>query len=120
MLRLLFVAAAAAMASAASAQNVTVRLSEWKIDLTRDTVRAGVITLQVNNTGQMTHGLHVRGEGVDKGTRDIPARQAESLTLTLKPGTYELFCPMSEGSHKQAGMTRKLVVSPVDKAPPSP
>ncbi len=83
--------------------------------MTSDTVRAGTVTFHVNNTGQVTHGLYVRGEGVDKGTRDIQARQAESLTLTLKPGTYEVFCPMSEGSHRQAGMTRKLVVSSADK-----
>jgi plastocyanin len=74
--------------------------------------------LQVSNIGVMTHGLHVRGEGVDKGTRDIPARQAETLTLTLKPGTYELFCPMSEGSHKEAGMTRKIVVTQGSGSPP--
>ncbi|HJU73676.1 MAG TPA: cupredoxin domain-containing protein [Gemmatimonadaceae bacterium] len=118
MSRLLIVAACAVCSSVVGAQNVTVRLSEWKVQMSSDTVPAGTVTLQVNNTGMMTHGLHVRGEGVDKGTRDIAARQAETLTLTLKPGTYEVFCPMSEGSHKQAGMTRKLVVTPADKAPP--
>lgn len=111
MTRVLIVVALAAVASAANAQNVTVRLSEWKVQSSADTVRAGSVTLQVSNIGVMTHGLHVRGDGVDKGTRDIPARQAQTLTLTLKPGTYELFCPMSEGSHKEAGMTRKIVVT---------
>lgn len=115
MRRILALAALAWISSAAGAQNVTVRLSEWKITLSTDTVRAGKVTFDVNNTGQMTHGFQVVGEGVDKGTRDIPARQAQSLTLTLTAGTYEVFCPMSEGSHKQAGMARKLVVLPGDK-----
>ena len=121
MLRYLIVAAVvvAARSGVANAQNVTVRLSEWKVTLSSDTVRAGAVTFQVNNTGQMTHGFYVVGEGVDKGTRDIPARQAETLTLTLKPGTYEVFCPMSEGSHKQAGMTRKLVVTAAEKPGPA-
>jgi plastocyanin len=115
MTRILIAAAAlVACSSIARAQAVTVTLSEWKIQTTRDTVRAGSVTFEVKNTGTMTHGLYVKGEGVDKGTRDIPAREAASLTVTLKPGTYELFCPMSELSHKGAGMTRKLVVKAAD------
>jgi plastocyanin len=120
MTRLLIVAALAATTSVAAAQDVSVTLSEWKVQLSRDTVRAGAVTFQVNNTGQMTHGFHVRGDGVDKGTREIPVRQGQSLTVTLKPGTYEVFCPMSEESHKQAGMARKLVVTPADKPAPPP
>lgn len=120
MVRFLIVAALATTASVASAQSVTVTLSEWKIGLTRDTVQAGTVTFEVNNTGQMTHAFYVKGNGIDKGTREIPARQAGSLTLTLKPGTYEVFCPMSEESHKQAGMSRKLVVAAADKPAPAP
>ena len=120
MARFLIVATFAVTSSVAGAQGVTVTLSEWKIGLSRDTVQAGAVTFEVKNTGQMTHGFTVRGDGVDKGTREIPARQAGSLTVTLKPGAYEVFCPMSEESHKQAGMARKLVVTPADKpaAPP--
>lgn len=120
MTRLLIVATLAVTSSVATAQSVNVTLSEWKIALSRDTVQAGAVTFEVKNTGQMNHGFYVRGDGVDKGTREIAARQAQSLTVTLKPGTYEVFCPMSEESHKQAGMTRKLVVTPADKpaAPP--
>lgn len=115
MTRLLFIAMFAAAASVMNAQSVRVTLSEWKIQLSSDTVQAGAVTFQVNNTGQITHGFHVLGSGIDKGTREVPARQGATLTLTLKPGTYELFCPMSEGSHKQAGMSRKLVVTAADK-----
>jgi plastocyanin len=104
-------AASASMASAqAAAQAVTVTLSEWAVVSTRDTVQAGPVTFRVSNTGTMSHSLYVIGEGVDKGTRDIPAKQTASLTVTLKPGTYELFCPMSEESHKNAGMKKTLVV----------
>lgn len=115
MTRMFFVVAAlAASTSAASAQTVSVTLSEWKVRLTRDTVRAGPVTFQVNNAGAMNHAFHVLGDSVDRGTREIPARQTASLTVTLKPGTYELFCPMSEDSHKMAGMARKLVVTPAE------
>jgi plastocyanin len=117
-----FVATAAAAAAAptvANAQSVNVTLSEWKVQMSLDTVQAGTVRFQVTNRGNMAHSFHVEGEGVDKGTRDIPARQSDALTLTLKPGTYDVYCSMSEGSHKQAGMAKKLVVLAAAK-PTSP
>jgi plastocyanin len=115
MTRILIVAAFAASSSVATAQAVTVTLSEWKVGLARDTVQAGSVTFKVKNSGTMTHGFYVRGDGVDKGSREIPAGQEASLTVTVKPGTYEVFCPMSDLSHKAAGMSRKLVVTPGDR-----
>jgi plastocyanin len=122
MIRILIVVALVASSSAARAQAVAVTLTEWKIELARDTVRAGPVTFRVNNAGTMTHGFYIRGDGVDQGTRDIPAREAASLTVTLKRGTYEVFCPMSDLSHKAAGMSRKLVVTAADStlAPKKP
>ncbi len=115
MIRILIVVVAfAATSSVAIAQGIAVTLSEWKVGMASDTVRAGSVTFSVKNTGSMTHAFSVKGEGVDKGTREIPANQSATLTLTLKPGTYEVFCPMSEESHKMAGMARKLVVTPGD------
>jgi plastocyanin len=110
MTRLIAFAALAALSSVASAQAVTVTLTEWSVKLSRDTVKAGPVTFRVTNNGVMNHAFHVNGEGVDKGTREAPAKQSTSLTVTLKPGTYEVFCPMSDESHKKAGMTRKLIV----------
>jgi plastocyanin len=115
----LVAASLVAASSAASAQSVAVTLSEWKVGLDRDTVRAGPVTFKVKNAGTMTHGFYVRGDGVDKGSREIPAGQEAPLTVTLKPGTYEVFCPMSDLSHKMAGMTRTLVVTAAG-APPVP
>ncbi|MBL0173287.1 MAG: cupredoxin domain-containing protein [Gemmatimonadaceae bacterium] len=114
MLRTLFVAALIASASAAGAQPVAVTLTEFKIGMTRDTVKAGPVTFRVKNSGVMAHAFYVIGDKIDKGTPDIPAGQEASLTLTLKAGTYEVFCPMSDNSHKLGGMTRKLVVTPGD------
>src|ERR1044071_5570680 len=103
--------AVAAFSSAAAAQSIPVRLSEWKLRLSRDTVAAGTVTFQVSNSGSVTHGFHVKGDGVDKATQPIPPGQSASLTVTLKAGTYEVYCPMSEQSHKQAGMVAKLTVT---------
>jgi uncharacterized cupredoxin-like copper-binding protein len=115
--RILFVAAFAVTSSVASAQAVPVTLSEWKVELGRDTVKAGAVTFRIKNTGTMTHGFYVTGPGVDKGAKDIPAGQEAPFTLTLKPGTYEVYCPLADLTHKAAGMTHKLTVIPGDAAP---
>ena len=81
--RILIAAALAGSASLASAQAVNVTLSEWKVGLDRDTVPAGSLTFRVKNSGTMTHGFYVRGEGVAKGSKEIPAGQETALTVTL-------------------------------------
>jgi plastocyanin len=112
--RLLIVAAIAATASAAKAQAVTVTLSEFKLGMSRDTVKAGAVTFNVANNGTMNHGFFVRGMGIAKGTKEIPKGESTNLTVTLKPGTYDVYCPLSDNSHRLAGMLHKLVVLPGD------
>ena len=113
MTRIFIAAALAASAAVATTQSVAVpvTLSEWKVELGRDTVPAGPVIFRLSNKGTITHGFYVRGEGVAKGARELPAGESGSLTLTLKPGTYEVYCPMSDNSHKLAGMVKKLVVT---------
>jgi plastocyanin len=113
MTRLFIAAALAAFSAVAANQSVAVpvTLSEWKVELARDTVPAGPVTFRLSNKGTITHGFFVRGEGVAKGSLDIPAGESASLTVSLKPGTYEVYCPMSDNSHKAAGMARKLIVT---------
>ena len=95
-----------------------VTLTEWKVEMAKDTMPAGRFTFQVKNAGSMSHGFRVKSDSVDQGSRDLGKGESASLTVTLKPGTYELYCPMSENSHKIAGMTRKLVIVPA--APKTP
>jgi plastocyanin len=119
MSRLLIVAAVfAAFSSVGSAQSVSVTLSEWKVQLARDTVSAGPVSFRVKNAGSMTHGFQILGPGVDKGSQPIAVGQSASLTVTLKPGTYEIYCPMSEESHKKVGMVTKLTVIGGETAAP--
>jgi uncharacterized cupredoxin-like copper-binding protein len=115
MTRLLLAAGlAAALSSAAAAQSIPVTLSEWKIEMGRDTVKAGSVTFRVKNAGTIVHGLHIDGQNMNKETPQIPANQSASLTVTLKPGTYDMYCPMSDETHKKSGMAHKLVVIPAD------
>lgn len=100
----------AVLSSVAGAQSVPVTISEWKIEMARDTLRAGTVTFRVKNDGTMNHSLYVEGQGVKKETPQIAVNQTMSLTVTLVPGTYEVYCPMADLSHKKAGMSRKLIV----------
>ena len=109
---LILTASFIALASTASAQTteLAVTLKEWKVELSRDTLSAGRVTFRVTNAGTMTHGFYVSGPGVEQGAPDIQPRESATLTVTLKPGTYEVYCPMSDMSHRAAGMTIKLTV----------
>ena len=40
----------------------------------------------------MPHNLVVQGAGVDEATSDLAPGTSESLTVELKPGTYDFFC----------------------------
>lgn len=108
--------AVAISSSAAGAQSVPVTLSEWKVQIARDTVRAGSVTFRVKNDGNVVHAFQIEGQGLDKGTPQIAAGQSSSLTVTLKPGTYDVYCPMAENTHKMAGMAKKLTVIAAEAA----
>jgi plastocyanin len=112
MKRILIVAALLVSASVVHAQAVNVTLSEWKLELSRDTVKAGPVTFKLKNAGTMNHAFYVRGVGFAKGSKEVPVGQEAPLTLTLKPGTYDVYCPLADLSHKMAGMSKKLVVIP--------
>jgi len=119
MKRIVIAAALLAVSSTAKAQAVNVTLSEWKIELSRDTVAAGPVTFKIKNAGSMNHAFYVRGEGFAKGSKEVPAGQEAPLTLTLKAGTYEVYCPLADLSHKMAGMSKKIVVKEGAAAAPA-
>ena len=118
MKRMFLIAALAAAPAVADAQPVAVTLTEFKIAMTKDTVSAGPVTFRIKNAGTITHAVFVMNDTFEKGSVEIPAGQEASLTVTLKAGTYEVFCPVSDESHKKAGMMHKLVVTAAKPAPP--
>ncbi len=105
---------AAAQAAPSSAQTIATTLTEWKVGLAHDTVKAGSVTFKVKNTGTITHALFVRGGKVAKGSKEVAAGEEATFTVALVAGTYEVYCPMSDLSHKMAGMTKQFVVLPGD------
>jgi plastocyanin len=108
---------------------VSAKLSEWAIELSEATVPTGTVTFTVTNGGSIPHAFEVEGHGTEKQTSLIQPGASATLTLTLAPGTYEIYCPVGQDSHKKLGMDTRLTVAgadaragasdAVDSAPPA-
>ncbi|HEX4562517.1 MAG TPA: cupredoxin domain-containing protein [Gemmatimonadales bacterium] len=92
------------------ASTVTVKLSEWKVELSRTAIGPGPVTFIAKNTGTIPHQFEVEGKGLEKETAQIAPGDSAVLTLDLKAGDYEVYCPIGEGSHEKLGMKAKLHV----------
>jgi plastocyanin len=90
---------------------VTATLSEWTIRLSDATVPTGPVAFTVTNGGSIPHAFEVEGHGIERETPLIQPGASATLTLTLAPGTYEIYCPVGEDSHKKLGMETYLKVA---------
>ena len=90
---------------------VRVTLSEWKVALSQPSISAGTVTFTVENAGNIPHALEIEGQGLEQETVVIQPGASATLTLTLKPGTYEVYCPVGNDSHKKLGMDTRLKVT---------
>jgi uncharacterized cupredoxin-like copper-binding protein len=95
-----------AQAPTPQASTVDVTETEFKIALASTELKAGKITFDVTNDGAIPHDLAI--VGVEQQTKLIPSKGSAKLAVTLKPGTYELYCTVP--GHKQAGMDLKVTV----------
>jgi uncharacterized cupredoxin-like copper-binding protein len=87
---------------------LTVGETEYKLNPSNPTAKAGAVTVTAKNDGTITHNLEVQGNGVEKKTADLQPGSSGSLKLNLKPGTYQIYCAIP--GHKQLGMKGNLVV----------
>jgi uncharacterized cupredoxin-like copper-binding protein len=86
---------------------VPVTETEFKIAATSTDLKAGEITFDAKNDGKIPHDLAIKGTA-DK-TELIPAGGTAELKVTLKAGTYELYCTVP--GHEAAGMKLSITVS---------
>ena len=75
------------------------------------TAKAGGVKLMMRNPSSsgVQHGVAVEGKGVDQDGPVVAPGKTSSVTVTLKPGKYEFYCPFD--AHKQKGMKGTLTVS---------
>ena len=102
-------------ASSSSNSGQTIKLDADKsgaLKFTTDKLRAdaGQVTIQMTNPSDTPHSIAIEGNGVDKDSpqTSVAGGQTAKVTATLKPGTYEFYCPVD--GHKDAGMKGTLTV----------
>ena len=72
------------------------------------TTTAGQVEIDFSNDSQLPHAVEIEGNGVEETTETVTGQAAPPLTVDLKPGTYEIYCPV--GDHRAAGMEATLTV----------
>jgi uncharacterized cupredoxin-like copper-binding protein len=80
-------------------------------DKTSATAKPGKVTFVMKNPSSsgVQHGIAVEGNGVDKDGPIVSPGKSSTLTVNLKAGKYEFYCPFD--SHKAMGMKGTLTVS---------
>ncbi|HKG02483.1 MAG TPA: plastocyanin/azurin family copper-binding protein [Conexibacter sp.] len=75
------------------------------------TAQAGSVTVTLDNPSgnQLPHAIEIEGNGVEEETDTIQPGGRDSVTVDLRPGRYEFYCPV--GNHRQQGMEGTLTVS---------
>ena len=102
---ILVAALAAALAGAALAgvvahkgatvKTINVTEKEFHITLSSRKGAVGSVRFAIKNTGKHSHALAISGPGVKlKKTALIKPGKKATLTVTLKAGTYALWCPV--------------------------
>jgi plastocyanin len=84
--------------------------NEYTVVPSHNPVGAGTIEFNVNNFGQDDHDLTITDGTSQFGQVFVAAGTSASLTATLPPGTYKLYCSLLNGLHDGYGMHANLSV----------
>lgn len=93
-----------------SPETLGVQSSEFHLVLSRPSVKAGVVEIELQNVGEDPHDLRVRRVG-GTHTFSIPLTgpgKRRSIAIRVRPGSYRLWCSVAD--HRQLGMQTLLRV----------
>ena len=85
---------------------------EFHYILSRASVPAGELTVELSNRGEDDHNLNILREGSDQPPIQLPDTspgQRRTQTFTVAPGTYRLWCSLPQ--HEALGMQTTLTVA---------
>ncbi len=91
-------------------ESVPVSETEYAIDPQNPTVKAGTVSFDVSNDGQVVHNLEVEGPNGDQDLdQDLQPGDSGTLEVDLsEPGSYRWYCPID--SHADQGMEGEITV----------
>lgn len=72
------------------------------------TAKAGEVTLVMPNPSSIPHAIGIRADGEEKSGETVDKGGTSEVSMELKPGEYEFFCPVP--GHEPAGMKGTLTV----------
>ena len=104
-------AALAGVVAHATATVKTINVTEKEFHITLSTRKAAVgpVRFVIKNTGKVGHRLAISGPGLKtKRTALIKPGKSATLAVTLKSGTYALWCPVP--GHAAQGMKTSITV----------
>jgi uncharacterized cupredoxin-like copper-binding protein len=93
----------------ANVKTIKVTEKEFHITLSSRTGAVGPVRFVIKNAGKYTHGLAISGLGVKlKKSALVKPGKTATLAVTLKSGTYALWCPVP--GHAAKGMKTSITV----------
>jgi uncharacterized cupredoxin-like copper-binding protein len=97
-------------AQAGGGSTIDVSETDYALDPSNPTVKAGEVTINATNDGAVTHSIEVEGPNEEQELEnDLAPGDSGTLTVDLsKPGTYEWYCPV--GNHRDMGMEGEITV----------
>ena len=100
----------AAPAQAAAPSRLLVEADEWGLAMSRQSLRAGALTIQLVNRGEDGHDLRIRRVGgmASRGVGETPPGGMAQFRLRVRRGSYRLWCSLP--GHRAAGMRATLRV----------
>lgn len=86
---------------------------------TSATAKPGKVTILMKNPSSsgVQHGIGIQGNGLDKDGPIVAPGKTATLTVSLKAGKYQFYCPFD--GHKAQGMTGTLTVGSSSTSPGS-
>ena len=82
---------------------------ELKFNKSLLAAKSGAVTIKMSNPSTVPHAVAVAGNGVDKAGETVMQGGTSTVSLDLKPGTYQFYCPVP--GHSQGGMKGTLTVA---------
>jgi plastocyanin len=96
-------------ASGSSKSKVDATLTEYHIALSKKSFAPGAYVFVAQNKGHEEHALAITGPGLsNKKTALLSPGQSAKLNVTLRKGSYDIFCPVP--GHKALGMNVTIAV----------